>query len=858
MTAGPDLIVRDFNFDSIYWVAGNVLTWTWVAENQGDLGAFSTTMGVFLSTDNVITPSDTLLVTDGATGFMFPGDVQDVPRPGYTVSASIAPGTYYAGVYIDPSDFRLESDETNNASNVVQVTVSAQPLGADFIAEGLEFGSYVWQQGDNVSADWHMINQGDDTSPSVQSSLYLSTDPIVDTNDFFVGSDQVSGMMSPGENNMETITNGFTVPGLAPGTYYAAAFADSSDQTAEIDETNNWSPVVQVQVVAPATNGDDVIDMRLSRKDENVSGLDGDDTISTGSGNDTLDGGLGDDLLSGGPGADVLIGGGGSDAASYLTAGAAVTVDLQSPASNTGDAAGDTFFQISNIAGSSFYSDNIFGSVAANTLFGGGGDDHLYGRGGDDKLVGAAGNDFLVGGIGADDLNGGLGIDRAAYWTAQGAIRADLLFAHVNTGDAAGDTYASIEDLQGSVHNDDLRGDNGDNTIWGNNGNDTIHGRGGDDTLNGQNGNDILIGYAGGDDLDGGAGTDRAAYWTASAAIRADLQFAHVNTGDAAGDTYVSIEDLQGSSHNDDLRGNNMANTIWGGNGNDTIHGRGGDDTLNGQNGNDILIGYAGGDDLDGGAGTDRAAYWTASAAIRADLQFAHVNTGDAAGDTYVSIEDLQGSSHNDDLRGDNTANTIWGGNGNDTIHGRGGDDTLNGQNGNDVLIGYAGGDDLDGGTGTDRATYWTAGSAVTADLMNAAVNVGDAAGDTYTSIENLQGSNHNDDLRGDAGSNMIWGGNGDDAIRGRGGNDTLLGQGGNDTFFFENGFGNDVIIGFEAFNANEKIDLSMVTNIVHFADLQANHLSQAGADAVITDGAGTITLLGVQTTDLDAGDFAF
>jgi Ca2+-binding RTX toxin-like protein len=219
----------------------------------------------------------------------------------------------------------------------------------------------------------------------------------------------------------------------------------------------------------------------------------------------------------------------------------------------------------------------------------------------------------------------------------------------------------------------------------------------------------------------------------------------------------------------------------------------------------------------------------------------------------------LQGSIHNDDLRGDNGDNTIWGNNGNDTIHGRGGDDTLNGQNGNDILMGYAGADDLDGGAGTDRAAYWTAGSAVTADLMNAAVNAGDAAGDTYTSIENLQGSNHNDDLRGDAGGNTIWGGNGDDAIRGRAGNDTLLGQGGNDTFFFEDGFGNDVIIGFEANNDAEDIDLSAVTAIVNYTDLITNHLFQVGANAVIDDLSGnTITLTNTLTTSLHNADFGF
>jgi Ca2+-binding RTX toxin-like protein len=623
MTAGPDLIVRDFHFDSIYWVAGNVLTWSWVAENQGDVGAFTTTMGVYLSTDDVITPSDTLLVTDGATGFMFPGDVQDVARPGYTVDVSIAPGTYYVGVYIDPQDFRVESDETNNASNVIQVTVSAQPLGVDFIATGLEFGSYVWEQGDNVSVDWHLINQGDATSPSVQSSLYLSTDPIVDTNDMFVGSDPVSGMMSPGENNMETITNGITVPGLAPGVYYAAIFADNLNQTAEIDESNNWSEVVQIQVPAPATNGDDVIDMSLSTENENVSGLDGNDSILTGSGNDILDGGLGDDLLSGGPGADILTGGGGSDAASYLTATGAVTVDLQTPGSNTGDAAGDIYFQISNVAGSLSYSDMLFSDSGANILFGGGGDDKLYGRAGNDSLIGAAGNDLLhggsgddnlnggdgndilVGGVGADAMDGGAGQDEVRYHEAGMGLKADLVNSAVNTGDAAGDTYSSVEDLLGSNFNDTLSGDDFANVLSGNAGNDTINGRGGADQLNGGDGDDNLIGGAGIDHYNGGNGIDRVQYQGSSTGLRVDLQMQATNTGEAAGETFTLIEDIVASSGDDLLFGDASANKLYGFDGVDRVFGRQGNDTLFGGNGDDILNGGAGNDFLVGGADVD-------------------------------------------------------------------------------------------------------------------------------------------------------------------------------------------------------------------------------------------------------------
>ena len=54
------------------------------------------------------------------------------------------------------------------------------------------------------------------------------------------------------------------------------------------------------------------------------------------------------------------------------------------------------------------------------------------------------------------------------------------------------------------------------------------------------------------------------------------------NTGDAAGDTYVLIEDLLGSNFDDTLGGNGGSNTLTGLNGADTLAGNGGNDTLDG------------------------------------------------------------------------------------------------------------------------------------------------------------------------------------------------------------------------------------------------------------------------------------
>lgn len=135
---------------------------------------------------------------------------------------------------------------------------------------------------------------------------------------------------------------------------------------------------------------------------------------------------------------------------------------------------------------------------------------------------------------------------------------------------------------------------------------------------------------------------------------------------------------MHGGGGNDNLRGNNDNNVIWGANGNDHLYGR---------NGNDILYGGSGADRLDGGAGTDRAQYNSAAGPLVADLQYSNLNTGDAAGDIYVNIENLHGGGSNDYLRGDNGNNVIWGGGGNDHIQGRGGNDVLVGHSGSDTFV---------------------------------------------------------------------------------------------------------------------------------------------------------------------------
>ena len=105
-----------------------------------------------------------------------------------------------------------------------------------------------------------------------------------------------------------------------------------------------------------------------------------------------------------------------------------------------------------------------------------------------------------------------------------------------------------------------------------------------------------------------------------------------------------------------------------------------------------------------------------------------------------------------------------------------------------------------------NTVSYDNAVEGVTVDLQTPADNGGTfAQGDSYSSIENIVGSQHGDTLRGDSQDNALTGGDGNDTLFGQLGNDTLYGGAGNDTLYggrgsdiyvFERGDGADTIRG--------------------------------------------------------------
>ncbi|MCA6124196.1 hypothetical protein J6500_20200 [Bradyrhizobium sp. WSM 1704] len=113
--------------------------------------------------------------------------------------------------------------------------------------------------------------------------------------------------------------------------------------------------------------------------------------------------------------------------------------------------------------------------------------------------------------------------------------------------------------------------------------------------------------------------------------------------------------------------------------------------------------------------------------------------------------------------------------------------DTFTGFAGDDFFVGGPGGDAFAGGGGNNTVSYDNALAAVRADLFNPGTNTGEAAGDTYSNIQNLIGSDFNDLLFGNGAANVLRGGKGNDFIGGGGGNDIIDGGAGFDMSNYTN-----------------------------------------------------------------------
>ncbi len=550
-------------------------------------------------------------------------------------------------------------------------------------------------------------------------------------------------------------------------------------------------------------------------------------------------------------------------------------------------------------------------------------DETLTGGLGDDRLEGFSGNDTYHYALGdgndiIDDYGSTNDTDRLIFGT--GLNSSDVLMSR--SGSNGRDLTLSFQGQVGSVFLDDefYIGTSsgleeitfGDGVVWtkedlkseylnsvstaGNDlidgfiySNDTLDGGLGDDTLNGAGGSDTYL-YSSGDGNDiidensDSNSTDRLVFGDLNIAnvtftrgvggVATDLGITVNATGqtitvDDQFKTYDGIEEIEfadGTVWDRNaiqqaawFRGTTGNDTITGSSSDDTIDGGAGDDILNGGDGDDTIIGGAGADENNGGNGTDTVSYATSAAEIYIHLGDLAQNEGDATGDTFNSIERIEGTAFNDEIIADSSANTIIGGAGDDTISGLDGDDTLYGGDGADTIYGNAGDDLIDTGAANDIAFGYEDDDTI---LLGAGDDyaLGGSGNDLIeggVGEDELHGHSGNDVLKGGADDDLLYGDDGDDTIEAGSGDDFMLGGAGADTFVFSSGLGGNTIGDFEAGVGNDVVRLEGL-GISDFAGLQSYMSEWNGNTYIDIDNDNYVTLESVTIAELDSANFQF
>lgn len=281
---------------------------------------------------------------------------------------------------------------------------------------------------------------------------------------------------------------------------------------------------------------------------------------------------------------------------------------------------------------------------------------------------------------------------------------------------------------------------------------------------------------------------------------------------------------------------------IEGPEGDTEIHGTEGDDSIYAGDGDDDLYGGAGADSFYFGGSDDSNTIHDYSAddqIVLVDTNFLMQAGINVVGDDLVftsTQSDLQiiikDYADNEPIINFSNGDLTWS---LSLIVGDLDDNLINGDNQDNLIISRAGQDIIYGHGGNDviRSNQDT-------DIVY--------GGDGHDSITSGQ---DNDWLYGERGNDYLHGRAGDDHVNGGKGDDVLVGGSGFDFFQFDDKWGNDVIEDFE--DGFDLMDLSS-----QGLNFEALTITQSGSDTIITYNGDSITLTGMDSSQISGDDFIF
>ncbi|NER27228.1 MAG: calcium-binding protein, partial [Symploca sp. SIO1C4] len=400
--------------------------------------------------------------------------------------------------------------------------------------------------------------------------------------------------------------------------------------------------------------------------------------------------------------------------------------------------------------------DKLFGGEGDDVIQGNEGNDHIEGNSGNDILQGGAGNDFFIDTQGTNYFDGGEGYDTVSLYGLNSGIQLNLAQesgSYLNEeGQQITQTFLGIERVNATIHNDHLTGNQEDNTFYGYEG---------DDTYFGGAGNDTFVDTQGTNYFDGGEGYDSVNLHGFNSGIQLNLAQESGSYIDGEGQqitqTFLSIERVHATIHDDNLTGNQENNDFYG---------YEGDDSYFGGAGNDTFVDYQGTNYFDGGEDYDTVSLYGLNSGIQLNLaqeSGSYLNEeGQQITQTFLSIERIHATIHDDNLTGNQENNDFYG---------YEGDDSYFGGAGNDTFVDYQGTNYFDGGEDYDTVSLYGLNSGIQLNLAQESGSYlneeGQQITQTFLSIERIHATIHDDNLTGNQENNDFYGYEGDDSYFG-------------------------------------------------------------------------------------------
>lgn len=233
-----DIVVEAFSASPSNTYIGGQLDISFDLKNTGTDSSGEFNCEVYLSRDQT-------LETDADE---FQAQFRDQTAPPTGIPSTVArtvfvnvssAGDYFAFVLCDPSNGIAETDETNNlAGPSAAISVAASP-DLDYVPKNLVVSPSSLTEGDSLSFEVDVCNEGTDFAGPVLVEAFLSADATVDINDLSVGlTATTNNALPPGDCEKVTISAPIKCLPFVD-TYTAGIIVDASEQIAEGDETNN-------------------------------------------------------------------------------------------------------------------------------------------------------------------------------------------------------------------------------------------------------------------------------------------------------------------------------------------------------------------------------------------------------------------------------------------------------------------------------------------------------------------------------------------------------------------------------------------------------------------------------------------